>query len=133
MTRSQSLIFIIVLTIFSYSCAYAQKGQHQFRLALAQMYVEPGELQKNLVHATSLIEEASRKGADVVLLPEVMDLGWTHPSARLLGDSIPGGKACTIMCDAARKNNIFVCCGIVERQIGADWNTYFWPSWPRTT
>ena len=115
MTRSQSLIFIIVLTVFSYSCAYAQKGQHQFRLALAQMYVEPGELQKNLVHATSLIEEASRKGADVVLLPEVMDLGWTHPSARLLGDSIPGGKACTIMCDAARKNNIFVCCGIVER------------------
>jgi predicted amidohydrolase len=104
--------------------AYTMSGQtpvKEFRLAVVQMYVEPGELQKNLSHAGQLIAEAAGKGADVVLLPEVMDLGWTHPSARQLADSIPGGVACKSLCEAARKNKVYICCGIVE----ADGNTVY--------
>jgi predicted amidohydrolase len=93
----------------------AQNTVKDFRLAMVQMYVEPGALQKNLDHASELIAAAAREGADVVLLPEVMDLGWTHPSARKLAGPIPGGAACRAVCDAARKNRVFVCCGIVER------------------
>lgn len=93
----------------------SQNTTHLFRLALVQMYVEPGSLQKNLNHASELISEAATGGADVVLLPEVMDLGWTHPSARQYADSIPGGVACKALCKAARENNVYLCCGIVER------------------
>ncbi len=93
----------------------SQSAVHGFRLALVQMYVEPGALQKNLSHAADLIAEAARGGADIVLLPEVMDLGWTHPSARELADSVPGGIACARICRAARENNVFICCGLVER------------------
>ena len=56
------------------------------------MYVEPGNLEKNLSHAEALIASAARNKANVVLIPEVMDLGWTHPSAKQFADSIPDGK-----------------------------------------
>ena len=87
----------------------------EFKLALVQMYVEPGDLQKNLSHADELIAEAATGGADVVLLPEVMDLGWTHPSAKELAGPVPGGKAFSTLSKAARKNNVWLCAGIVER------------------
>lgn len=87
---------------------------HPFRLAVAQMYVEPGNPDKNLDHAESLIGEASGN-AEVILLPEVMDLGWTHPSARQFAGPIPGGKTFKRLSKAAEKYNIFVCAGIVER------------------
>jgi predicted amidohydrolase len=103
--------FLIIISMEMNS----QVPTHIFRLALVQMYVEPGALQKNLNHAAALISEAAMGGADVVLLPEVMDLGWTHPSARELADSIPGGVACTALCKAARENKVYLCAGIVER------------------
>jgi predicted amidohydrolase len=96
---------------------------HEFKLALVQMYVEPGALQKNLDHAADLISQAARGGADVVLLPEVMDLGWTHPSAGQFADSVPGGVACSALCRTARENNVYLCCGIVEKDGGRIFNS----------
>ena len=100
----------------------AQYNPREFKLALVQMYVTPGDLQKNLAHADKLIAEAAAKGAVVVLLPEVMDLGWTHPSAKQYADKIPGGKTFRSLAAAAKKNNIWVCCGIVERDGEAVYN-----------
>jgi predicted amidohydrolase len=108
------LLFLACLTFISIGMN-SQNAPREFRLAMVQMYVEPGALQKNLAHAADLIYEAASGGADVVLLPEVMDLGWTHPSAKKLGDSIPGGVSCSAICKAAIKNNVYVCCGIVEK------------------
>lgn len=108
-------LFLTAFLILSSIEMNSQAPTHIFRLALVQMYVEPGALQKNLDHAAGLISEAADGGADVVLLPEVMDLGWTHPSARALADSVPGGVACTALCKAARDNNVYLCAGIVEK------------------
>lgn len=110
----------IILTAFTLK---AQNPVREFRLAIVQMYVEPGDLHKNLSHAGQLIAEAAGSGADVVLMPEVLDLGWTHPSARQLADSIPGGVACKSLCEAARKNNVYLCCGIVEADGNAIYNS----------
>ena len=41
------------------------------------------------------------EGATVVVLPEAMTLGWTHPSARTEAEAIPGGETCTVLRDAA--------------------------------
>lgn len=46
-----------------------------FQLAGVQMMVEAGNKAANLAHARDLIEEAARHGAELILLPEVMDLG----------------------------------------------------------
>jgi predicted amidohydrolase len=85
------------------------------KLALAQMLVEPGNKQGNLSRAERLIAEAANQMADVVLLPEAMTLGWTHPSARTEADVVPDGVSSQRLREAARRHRVFVCAGIVER------------------
>lgn len=85
------------------------------KLALVQMRVEGGAKALNLARAERFIAEAAQAGADVVLLPEALTLGWTHGSARSLADEIPGGESCERFRAAARRSSVMVCAGIVER------------------
>lgn len=116
--RSLITGYFVLVTAISYS----QTTTKEFTLAIVQMYVEPGNKAKNLAHAEQLIHEAAVNKADVVLLPEVMDLGWTHPSARQFADPIPRGETCRRLCKSAKENNVYVCCGIVERDGNAIYN-----------
>lgn len=100
----------------------SQTTTKEFTLAIVQMYVEPGDKAKNLSHAEQLIHEAAVNKADVVLLPEVMDLGWTNSSARQFADPIPRGETCKRLCRSAKENSVYVCCGIVERDGDAIYN-----------
>jgi predicted amidohydrolase len=85
------------------------------KLAMAQMLVEPGAKDRNLKRAVDRIAEASGAGADLVVLPEAMPLGWTHASARSLADTIPGGESAMRLQAAARDHGILVCSGLVEK------------------
>ena len=85
------------------------------RIALAQMSVEPGHKQANLARAEHWIARAAAQKADIVLLPEALSLGWTHPSAREEADEIPGGESCARLQRAARQHGVFICAGVVER------------------
>lgn len=84
------------------------------KLALAQMRIEPGEKERNLSRAEHWIARAAEQGAQIVLLPEAMPLGWTHPSARTLADAIPEGETCARLRAAAVRERIFVCAGVIE-------------------
>lgn len=86
-----------------------------FTLALVQMHVVGGAKDTNLSRADQFIDEAARQGASVVLLPETMPLGWTHSSAKEHADEVPDGRSCRVLADAARRNRVYVCAGIVER------------------
>ncbi|MDZ4286571.1 MAG: carbon-nitrogen hydrolase family protein [Prosthecobacter sp.] len=86
-----------------------------YRAALIQMQVRGGDLQGNLARAEMQIEQAARAGAKLAILPETMDLGWTHPSARELAAPIPGGEAAERLCAAAARHQIHVCAGLTER------------------
>jgi predicted amidohydrolase len=96
-------------------CVVDQSPLKIYKLAMAQMLVEAGKPDANLDRATERIAEAANKGAKIVLLPEVMDLGWMDPSAKTLAYEIPDGKTCRRLRQAAAKNNIYVCAGIVEK------------------
>lgn len=85
------------------------------RIALAQMRVEPGARDHNLTRAETFIAQAAARGADVVVLPEAMTLGWTDPSARSLADTVPGGESFDRLRTAARRHGVHVCAGLVER------------------
>ena len=87
-----------------------------FRLALAQMYVKPGDAPANLRRAQTLIGQAAAGGAHVVVLPETMDCGWTNPLAWLFAANIPGGWTVKWLQDAAREFGLYVCAGLVERE-----------------
>jgi predicted amidohydrolase len=85
------------------------------QLALAQMLVEPVRKAANLQRAEEWIARAAAQGAEVVLLPEALTLGWTHPSARAEAESVPEGASCARLRRAAQASGVFVCAGLVER------------------
>lgn len=117
--KCKLLIFLFLLIVVS---ANSQKSK-TLKLAMAQMLVEGGKLQENLERAKLRINEAAKNGADIILLPEAMDLGWTHSSAKTKASSIPGGRAFKVLSEEARKNNIYVCAGIIEKDRGKTYNS----------
>src|SRR5438132_11118285 len=86
-----------------------------FQLALIQMNVVGGQKEVNLRHAADLIAQVADQGADVILLPEAMNLGWTHSTSRQEADSIPDGRTCTLLRAAARQHRCYVCSGLAEQ------------------
>src|SRR5262249_41635055 len=85
------------------------------KLALVQMRVDGGAKEANLARTETFIAKAAAAGADVVLLPETLNLGWTHRSARTLADEIPDGESCSRLRAAAKRHDVFVCSGLVEK------------------
>lgn len=85
------------------------------RLALAQLQVLPGDAEGNLRRAEDAIRSARGAGAQVVLLPEALDFGWTHPSALDGAGPVPGGASFRRLSEAAAREGIHVCAGLVER------------------
>ncbi len=81
---------------------------------MAQLLVEGGEPDRNLSRAEEMVREAAEKKCDLVLLPETLDFGWTHPSALNEAAPIPGPFS-DRLCAAARQNRIHVCAGLTER------------------
>ena len=95
----------------------------RYTLAMVQMKVEGGALEHNLDRAAMQISRAASNGAKIALLPEMMDLGWTDPSAKKLAYAIPNGKTCRFLCEQAHKFRIFVCAGIAENDNGTIYNS----------
>jgi predicted amidohydrolase len=69
-----------------------------------------------------MIGEAADAGCDVVLLPECLDLGWTHPSAKREALAVPGPYS-ERLANVARERGIFVCAGLTEKDGSAVYNT----------
>ena len=84
------------------------------KIGMGQLLVEGGEPERNLQRALEMMEKAAHQKCDIVLLPEVMDLGWTHPSALEEAQPIPGSRS-HLLCSAAKKLGIYVCAGLTEK------------------
>lgn len=97
--------------------------QGPIKLAMIQMTVKGAAPDENRAHALAKMLEASRNGADIALLPEAMNLGWTDPSATTQAEPIPDGPTCKAFIDAAKELNIMVCAGIVEKTKNAVYNS----------
>ncbi len=81
---------------------------------MGQMLVEAGRPQSNLSRMRTVIEEARQHGADLVLLPELLDCGWCDESAREHARSIPGETFDTLS-QAAADSGVHLCAGLSER------------------
>jgi predicted amidohydrolase len=81
---------------------------------MAQMLVEGGKPEANFKRAEAMLAQAAAKGCRVAVLPECMNLGWTHPSARDLAEPIPGAHF-ERLAAAAKAHGLFVAAGLVER------------------
>jgi len=91
------------------------------KIGLGQLLVEGGEPERNLERAGEMIKEAAEKNCEIVLLPECLDLGWTHPSAKRAALAIPGTYS-DYLCEYAREFNIYICAGLTEKDNGKVYN-----------
>lgn len=85
------------------------------KVTLGQIRVDPGEPERNLRRALAAISRSAENGADLVLLPEAMPLGWTDPSARRHAEELGGGPYLNALREAALRHALHVCSGWVER------------------
>jgi predicted amidohydrolase len=92
------------------------------KVGMGQLLVEGGEPERNLRRAEEMIKEASAKNCDVALLPETLDLAWTHPSAKKEVQPIPGPYS-DMLCRQARDGKIYVCAGLTEKAGDKVYNT----------
>ena len=76
------------------------------KIGLGQLLVEGGEPERNLNRAIDLIKDAKKNNCNLILLPECLDFGWTHPSSIKNAKAIPG-EFSDILCDEA-KNKIYM-------------------------
>ena len=76
----------------------------KIKIALGQLLVEGGEPERNFDRALKLISEAKNNGSDLIILPECMDFGWTHPSSLTEAKFIPG-EFSDILCNEAKKRS----------------------------
>ena len=87
-----------------------------FRIGLAQMRVTPGDVKANVLRARDFVRRAAAGGARVVVLPEALDCGWTHPGAREGASPIPGGPTYAQIVVLARELGVYLCFGMTERR-----------------
>ncbi len=78
---------------------------------MGQMLVRGGDPAGNLARAETMVRRAAVEGCSAVVLPEALDFGWTHPSAR---ESESG--AVERLSEAAARSSVYVIAGYVERQ-----------------
>ncbi len=112
-------VALLTITILGFS----QSIRKPFNLALTQMKVVGGDRKTNLKHAGEVIQEASDQGAHFILLPEAMYLGWTDPSALFEAEPVPGGKTARFLSEMAKKHNLFICSGLIEREGNVVYNS----------
>jgi predicted amidohydrolase len=92
------------------------------RVGMAQILVTSGAIQANLARARDGVARAGQERCDVVVLPECLDLGWTHPDAARLAHPIPGPSS-DALGEAARASGLWVVAGLTERDGQRTFNT----------
>ncbi|MFO7955896.1 MAG: carbon-nitrogen hydrolase family protein [Candidatus Brocadiia bacterium] len=92
------------------------------RVAMAQMKLDWGRADANLSHAVDMIGAGAAEDCDVVLLPECLDIGWTHPDAAEFAAPVPGPRSETLA-GAARRHGVWVVAGLTERDGDLTYNS----------
>jgi predicted amidohydrolase len=92
------------------------------RVGMGQILVRTGAAAENLARARDCVARARSEGCEVVVLPECLDLGWTHPEAPRLARPIPGSSS-DALGEAARESRMWVVAGLTEKDGKQTFNT----------
>ena len=85
-----------------------------------------GKKQQNLAATEYWVRQAKRKGADLVVLPELSITGHGgHPAMIAEAERVPDGDAVNHITGLAAELGIYICAGIAESEAGAVYNTQF--------
>jgi N-carbamoylputrescine amidase len=89
-----------------------------FLVACVQMEPRVGATRDNVERASAYIEMAARKGASLIVLPELANSGYvfeTPDEAFALAEAVPDGESAQVFGALARQLNVHIVTGIAER------------------
>jgi N-carbamoylputrescine amidase len=94
------------------------------RVAAIQMESRDGQIEANLKHATSLVNDAAAKGAKLILLPEFMPTGYTY--TRAIWDAAEPGHGPTVqwLLENSRKLGVWMGASFLEAEGEDFYNTF---------
>ena len=93
------------------------------RIGIIQMESEPLEVEKNLSKANELIAKAARDGAQVLVLPEVFNVGFYFGEDLMSVAETLDGKSISWLKAKAAEENIYITTSIYESFEGHFYNT----------
>src|SRR5436305_14294132 len=94
-------------------------------VAVVQMEVCSGEVQKNWVRTEARVAEAARHGAQAILLPELWTTGYPWSAMPHLAEPADGPTVARLRQLAARCGVTLVAGSVAERRGGAIYNTSY--------
>jgi|UPI0003456092 Predicted amidohydrolase len=89
------------------------------KVASVQMEPHIGRKEENVARSIAFIDRAAAEGAELVVLPELVNSGYVFASraeAFALAEVLPDGPTTQAWMAAARRNGIHVVAGIAERE-----------------
>jgi N-carbamoylputrescine amidase len=96
----------------------------QLRVAAVQIDCQAGKVQENLRHATTLVEEAAKQGAQLVLLPELMPSGY-FLTEEIWDCAEPlNGPTCSWLAAMAKRLGIYLGTSFLEAEDEDFYNTF---------
>lgn len=94
------------------------------KVGIIQMQSIPLELEKNLLHAGQLIEKVCKDGAQLVVLPELFNIGYSYSEECMsLAENLANGNTITWLKEHTKKYNIHIVTSIYEVDNGSYFNT----------
>ncbi|WP_435349342.1 carbon-nitrogen family hydrolase [Haloarchaeobius sp. HRN-SO-5] len=87
------------------------------RLALAQIHVEEGAVDHNVDRAVEAVETAADRGADLVALPELFNVGYFAFEVYQRASEGLGGETLTRLSGAAAENDVAVLAGTIVEDL----------------
>jgi len=92
------------------------------RVALAQLPVEDGNLEKNMRLAEEAAKKAAQEKVDFLNLPEAADWGWLYQQARRDALPIPG-KYTDLLSGLAKRYHMWISAGCLEKDGDKTYNS----------
>jgi predicted amidohydrolase len=97
----------------------------QVRIACIQLSSRPFDGAANLRQATKMIRDAARDGANICLLPEVFNPGYSLVDKNYQHAEKIDGKTIAGLCSLSAQLNVYIAGGLAERAEGEFYNTMF--------
>ena len=94
------------------------RHESEVKIACVQMAPAVGEKERNVRRTLEAVDEASRQGAGLIVLPELCNSGYVFDSrdeAFALAEDVPEGPTVRAWMQVARKGRLHVVAGIAER------------------
>ena len=92
------------------------------KIGLAQIACAAGDINANIVRINNYCSEAAEKGCDVVVFPEMSDVGYT--ASAIIENAISwNGETFRRIREIALRNQIFLVCGISEKERNTIYNS----------